>query len=87
MIVLALIAFLIGFACSFKANLLAFCLIALAFTLATALVCLSIDVGVNPLDGALIAVTVTQAGYAIGIRFRVIVGRRFPSSLRPRNHS
>lgn len=72
MIALAFIAFAIGLACAYKTNLLAFCAVALAFTVSSALLSLGIDLGVGAALAAFIAAIVMQVGYAAGVGIRAL---------------
>jgi hypothetical protein len=73
MIVLALIAFVIGVACAFKANLLIFGIVAFALTVVFSFVASQFDFGVGASLAALMTAIVVQVGYAAGVWIRSVI--------------
>ena len=73
MIVLALIAFVIGVACAFKANLLIFGVVAFALTVVSSLVASQFDFDVGASSAALMTAIIVQVGYAAGIWIRSVI--------------
>jgi hypothetical protein len=77
MIVLAFIAFVIGVACAFTANLLIFAVVAFALTVVSALLSLQFDLDAGASLAALIGAVAVQVGYAAGVLIRSVI---FPFS-------
>ncbi len=77
MIVLAVIAFVIGVACAFKANVLIFGVVAFALTVGSWLVASQFDFDVGASLVALMTAIVVQVGYAAGVLIRSVI---FPFS-------
>jgi len=73
MILFALIAFVVGVACAFKANLLIFGVVALALTVVSSLVASHLDPDVTASLAALMTAIVVQVGYAAGIWIRSVI--------------